>query len=262
MPTLKAESVSFDVPRLRILHDVTLSFRRGEVAAIIGPSGCGKSTLLKCLTTVHRATEGTVTLGGKDIWPMRDSFRLQLGYVPQDDIIHRQLTVERAFYYSSRLRLDVGFEAKDIRKRIDSIAGLLGLAERKGTRISRLSGGQRKRVNIGIELLADPDFLILDEPASGLDPGTEEDLVRLLSRLSRMGRTVVMTTHSMEYLDAIDKIVLLVRGRVVFAGALPEMLKHFDVERAADVFQAVRDGDPEGLSRRYLGSPLARREDA
>ncbi|HBL17390.1 MAG TPA: hypothetical protein DD417_11770 [Elusimicrobia bacterium] len=239
-PALSLEGVTFKIGRARLLTDVTLDFRRMEVTAIIGPSGSGKSTLLKCLTTTHRPSKGKVLVGGRDAWEIRRQYRIELGYVPQDDVIHRQLTVDQAFYYASKLRLDTALDGPAVRRRIDSIAQLLGLTEHRRQRIYRLSGGQRKRVNIGIELLADPPVLILDEPASGLDPGTEEDLVKLLGSLARSGRTVVMTTHSMEYLDAVDRIVLVISGNVVFAGNLRELLAHFRVAHPAEVFKAVR----------------------
>lgn len=238
--TLRLAGVDFQAGGRKILSGIDAEFRAGRVSVLIGPSGCGKTTLLKCLTTSHRPTRGSVTVDGRDLWAERQKFRQGLGYVPQDDIVHPQLTVRQAFRYSARLRLDAGVTAEEISSRAEAIAKLLGLEERLGVRIRRLSGGQRKRVNIGIELLADPDVLILDEPASGLDPGTEEDLLRVLKRLADGGRTVVMTTHSMEFLDQVDEIVLLNAGRLAYAGALPGMLAHFRVAHAADVFKALR----------------------
>ncbi|MBI5242839.1 MAG: ABC transporter ATP-binding protein [Elusimicrobia bacterium] len=259
MSDLKAESLSYKSGGTMILSDVNLVFRQGELTAIIGPSGSGKSTLVKCLTTAHRPTRGTVCAEGGDIWKMRHRYRQILGYVPQDDIIHPQLTVQQAFFYASKLRLDTDVGEAAIRKRIDAIAGMLGLAEQSRRRIYKLSGGQRKRVNIGIELLADPSILILDEPASGLDPGTEEDLVKLLGSLADSGRTVVTTTHSMEYLSAFDQIVLLASGRVIFSGLHQELLAHFGVTHAADVFKAIRQKDASYWVSSYNASPLSRK---
>ncbi|MBI5241814.1 MAG: ABC transporter ATP-binding protein [Elusimicrobia bacterium] len=257
MPTLRMEGVTFRAGGSVLLHEASLAFRSGELTAVIGPSGCGKSTLLKCLTTTHRPAGGRVTLDGKDVWEMRGPYRLALGYVPQDDVIHPQLTVAEAFEFSSGLRLDTDLPPADVRRRIGSTAAALGLAAAKDRRIRRLSGGQRKRVNIGIELLAEPQVLILDEPASGLDPGTEEDLVKLLSCLARGGRTVVTTTHSMEYLAAFDRIVMLAAGWVVFCGTRPELLAHFGVAHEAEVFKAVRAKPAESWAALYRRSPLA-----
>jgi len=251
------ESVTFRAGGTPLLHEASLSFRAGELTAIIGPSGCGKSTLLKCLTTTQRPASGRVTLDGKDVWEMRDAYRLALGYVPQDDVIHPQLTVAEAFEFASGLRLDTGLPEAEVRRRIDSATTGLGLAAQKDRRIFRLSGGQRKRVNIGIELLADPKVLILDEPASGLDPGTEEDLVKLLASLARGGQTVVTTTHSMEYLSAVDRIVVLAAGYVVFCGGRPELLAHFGVSHEAEVFKTIRSRPVESWAALYRRSPLA-----
>ncbi|MBI4677619.1 MAG: ABC transporter ATP-binding protein [Elusimicrobia bacterium] len=259
MATIKMASVCFSCGRARLLSDASLVFRSGELTAIIGPSGSGKSTLIKCLTTTHRPTSGAVTVGGKDIWKDKRAYRLALGYVPQDDIIHPQLTVEQAFTYAGRLRLDTGMDDEALDKRIKTIASLLSLSEAMNRRIFRLSGGQRKRGNIGVELLADPDIIILDEPASGLDPGTEEDLVKLLASLARLGRTVVMTIHSMEHLGMADKIVMVASGRVIFCGTRPELLAHFQVPHPAEVFKVVRSKDIESWVNRYRSSALAGR---
>lgn len=259
MATLRMRSVCFSSGRARLLSDVSLTFKPGELTAIIGPSGSGKSTLIKCLTTTHRPTEGEVTVDGTDVWKVKRAYRLSLGYVPQDDVIHPQLTVEQAFTYAGRLRLDTGMNDEALAKRTRTIAALLGLSEAMARRIFRLSGGQRKRVNIGVELLADPDVIILDEPASGLDPGTEEDLVRLLGTLARSSRTVIMTIHSMEHLAMADKIVMVASGRVVFCGTLPELLGHFEVPHPAEVFKVVRSRDIEFWVGRYRGSALAGR---
>lgn len=257
MANLRMEAVTFRAGGAALLHEASLSFRSGELTAIIGPSGCGKSTLLKCLTTTQRPASGRVTFDGKDVWEMRSQYRLGLGYVPQDDVIHPQLTVAEAFEFASGLRLDTALPPADVSKRIESAAAVLGLAAAKDRRIHRLSGGQRKRVNIGIELLADPQILILDEPASGLDPGTEEDLVKLLASLARGGRTVVTTTHSMEYLGAVDRIVVLDAGYVVFCGDRPQLLAHFQVAHEAEVFKTIRAKPAPEWAALYRRSPLA-----
>ena len=224
-----------------LISNVNLSFFPGKVSAILGPSGSGKSTLVKCLTTVFKPSKGLVTMDGKKLWKERATFRKSLGYVPQDDVIHTELQVQQAFRYAARLRLDPELSDEVIQKKIDHLAGQLGLGEHKKKRIRRLSGGQRKRVNIGIELLADPRVLVLDEPASGLDPGTEEDLLKILRGLANTGKTVILTTHSMEYLDRVDRVVVLVDGAAVFSGPLDSLLSHFDIPHAAEVFKKLRE---------------------
>ncbi len=242
---LATENLGYRAGGSALLSGATLRFCPGEITAILGPSGSGKSTLLKCLTSVYLPSDGDVVFGGEPVDKNRRQFRQQLGYVPQDDVIHTGLRVEQAFYYAAKLRLDTSLSAEEVEARIAAIAEQLGLAERRRHRIRRLSGGQRKRVNIGVELLADPTLLILDEPASGLDPGTEEDLLKYLRVLADAGKTVVLTTHSMEYLEVPDRLVVLMAGRVVYWGTLEGMLAHFGISHAADVFKTLRQQDVE-----------------
>ena len=239
-PLLRLDSVDWRAGRTPIVQGVDLGFPGGTLSAIIGPSGCGKTTVLRCLTTLSKVSAGAVTLDGADLWPERRRWRARIGYVPQDDVVHTALTVRQALTFAARLRLDASTPADVLERRVESVARLLGLEERLKLRIARLSGGQRKRVNIGVELVADPEVLVLDEPASGLDPGTEGDLVKLLKGLAAAGRTVVMTTHSMEYLDQLDQLILMAKGRVMFAGTEAQMLAHFKAPHAAAVFGILR----------------------
>ncbi|MBI5596263.1 MAG: ABC transporter ATP-binding protein [Elusimicrobia bacterium] len=258
-PHLRLDSVSWKAGRTPIITDVDLLVRPGQLTALIGPSGSGKTTVLKCLSALLKPSRGAVTADGAPIWDSRRAYRSRFGYVPQDDVVHAALTVRQALAYSARLRLDDGMPPDMLERRVGSVAKLLGLDERLSVRIRRLSGGQRKRVNIGVELVADPDILVLDEPSSGLDPGTEGDLVKLLKRLAENGRTVVMTTHSMEYLGDYDSVVLLMKGRVVFCGRLPEMLAHFGAPAPAEVFRVLRGADAEDWAARWRASPLSAR---
>ena len=170
-----------------ILKQVSVTFKPGEITAILGPSGSGKSTLLKSLISLYTPDAGSVLYAKADMKTCLDEFRANMGYVPQDDIIHRSLTVVKALYYSSKLRLESSVSDDEIGTRIDTVLNKLLLSERKNLKINKLSGGQRKRVNIAVELLADPETLILDEPASGLDPGTESDLFRSVAETCSRG---------------------------------------------------------------------------
>jgi ABC-type multidrug transport system ATPase subunit len=247
--------LSFAAGGRTILAGTSLAFSDGRISAILGPSGSGKSTLLKCLVTAQRPSGGVIRVNGRDVNTVRESYRGDLGYVPQDDIIHRELRVEQALEFAARLRLDVDLESAQVRERIEKVMAQLGLSAQRGLRIRSLSGGQRKRVSIGVELLADPGVLMLDEPASGLDPGTETDLLQALAALAGRGKTIVLTTHSMECLTHVDFVVLLTEGVVAFAGALPEMLAHFEVDRAADVYTRLRDQTGAEWGTRFRASP-------
>jgi ABC-type multidrug transport system ATPase subunit len=187
------------------------------------------------------------------------AFRGRLGYVPQDDIIHRELRVEQVFQFAAQLRLGSEYSREEITRRVEKTARELGLFECRFRRVRSLSGGQRKRVNVGVELLAEPDILVLDEPASGLDPATEEDLLHILRRLADEERTIVLTTHSMEYLSLVDRIVVLMDGSVIFAGTMNELLAHFDIPHVADVFKTIRGQDAHHWKNKYRASPLAAR---
>ena len=176
-PTLSAFGLGFDAGSRRIIAQITQSFSPGTITAVLGPSGCGKSTLLKCLATVYRATHGKVLVDGADPFADLDTFRHRLGFVPQDDIIHDALKVSSVLRFAARLRLGDACSKQEINKRVEKIARRLGLDQRLCLRVRSLSGGQRKSVNIAVELLASPDLLIFDEPASGLDPATESDLL-------------------------------------------------------------------------------------
>jgi ABC transport system ATP-binding/permease protein len=235
---LKGISKSFSGKK--IIRNISATFTPGNLTAILGPSGCGKSTLLKCISTIYKPNSGNILLNGESLKNNKLSYRSQIGFVPQDDIIAPELKVKDAFYYSAKLRLDQDIPEQQVNKRINSILQLLGLNEQKKQRINSLSGGQRKRVNIGIECIADPMILILDEPASGLDPGTEEDLINLLKKLSSQNRTILMTTHSMEYLSLFNSIIVLKEGKKYFEGNHSQLLENFGISHAADLFKKMR----------------------
>ncbi len=258
-PTVHTRRLAFAAGGKKILSAVDLAFEAGQITTIIGPSGSGKSTLLKCVTTALAPTEGEVLVDGQDLKKDVATFRRRLGYVPQDDIIHHELRVEQTFHFAARLRLGSEYSREEIARRVEVTARELGLFECRFRRVRTLSGGQRKRVNIGVEILAEPDILVLDEPASGLDPATEEDLLHILRRFADQERTIVLTTHSMEYLSLVDRIVILMDGSVIFAGTMKELLAYFDIPHVADVFKTIRGEDANHWKNKYRASPLAGR---
>ena len=239
-PTLSAHGLGFSVAGRRIIAQITESFLPGTITAVLGPSGSGKSTLLKCLATVYRASQGKVHVDGDDLYADLDGYRRRIGYVPQDDIIHQALKVRSVLRFSARLRLGNRHTTAEIDTRVEQTARRLGLGERLGYRVRSLSGGQRKRVSIAVELLATPDLLIFDEPASGLDPATEADLLKILRDLADEQRTVVLTTHSMEYLERVDRVMLLRDGFLVFSGSLTNLLAYFSAPVPGEVFRILR----------------------
>ncbi|MDR2551296.1 MAG: ATP-binding cassette domain-containing protein [Desulfobulbus sp.] len=209
-----------------LLDRITLAIAPGEFVGIIGPSGAGKTTLLTALCGAARPDRGQVLLDGTDL-DTAAMFRNAIGYVPQDDILHPELSVEASLDYIARLRLSPDLAPG---QRADIVTGAietLGLGPVRQTPICRLSGGQRKRVSIGAELLVRPGLLFLDEPTSGLDPCTEERLMRHFRRMADQGTTVVVTTHVLANLDLLDKVAVLAQGRLAFFGPPAEALVFF-----------------------------------
>lgn len=247
---LRVDGVDVTLGGHRILHHIRLVLHPGEMCALIGPSGAGKSTLIRVLLGVLDPDEGRVTVGGR---PVEEAG--PLGYVPQEDALHRGLTVERELGYAAELRMpDAGTDER--RARIDRVLAQVGLTERADVRIRNLSGGQRKRVSVALELLTRPPLLILDEPTSGLDPGLEARSMALFSEVAAEGHTVLVATHAMESLDRADALCVLVKGHVAFFGPPASALAFFRVERYADLFRQLekqppnawaitRDADPE-----------------
>lgn len=240
---IEAAHVSVDVAGRRIIGDVSLVVQPGELVGIMGPSGAGKSTLLAALVGSQEPADGRVLIGGTDLYARFDELRGQVGFVPQDDIMHADLTVEEALWYSARLRLPRDFSDDEIRERIAKVVLQLGLAGTEQTRIGTadrrgISGGQRKRVNVAMELITDPPMLVLDEPTSGLSSTDALSLVRLLRRLADEGKTVVLTIHqpSVEILKILNGVAVIARdestndvGTLVWYGpAYPNAARFFE----------------------------------
>lgn len=224
---------------IRLLDDVGLTIQPNEFVGLLGPSGAGKSTLMDSLNGMRPATSGHVLINNLDLYRHLDSLKQSIGYVPQDDIIHRELTVYRTLYYVARLRLSRDVSRREIDQIVNEVMDVTGLSERRDVAISQLSGGQRKRVSIAVELITKPSVIFLDEPTSGLDPATEEKIMKLFRQIAESGRTVILTTHAMENVKLFDKIVVLMRGKLVFYGAPQEALAHVKAESFKDLYDKL-----------------------
>jgi ABC-type multidrug transport system ATPase subunit/pSer/pThr/pTyr-binding forkhead associated (FHA) protein len=247
---LVAEHLSVSYGTVPVLSDVSFSVPSGTFMAIIGPSGAGKSTLLRALTGSRGADRGRVLVDGIDLYPSYDEVRHRIGLVPQDDVLHDQLKVGQALRYAAALRLpdDTPAAARDAR--VDSVLAQLDLTARRDLPIHRLSGGQRKRASVAMELLTEPSLLYLDEPTSGLDPLLDREVMRGLRSLADRGRTVVVVTHSTLYLNLCDTILVLARGgRVAYCGPPDGLLAHFGAADYADVFTELSDDATSWASR-------------
>jgi ABC transport system ATP-binding/permease protein len=219
----------------------------GQFIGILGPSGAGKTTLLDALSGLRPAESGKVQFDQTDLYKNLGQLRTLFGYVPQDDIVHSDLTVTEALTFAARLRLAAGTPRPEIVKLVDHTITSLGLADRVNLKISRLSGGQRKRVSVGVELLSRPPLLFLDEPTSGLDPLAEFKLMELLRRLADTGCTVICTTHVMENVYLMDQIAIVSGGRVVFQGPPDEARSKFGVTRLSLLYDALQSIDSKDL---------------
>ena len=234
---------------ITILNGVSLSIQAGELVCIVGGSGAGKTTLLDTLNGFRPATTGRVMYNNVDCYEHFDLFRQGLGYVPQDDIVHPELTVHQTLYYAARLRLPSDTSGAEIERLIGEVLESLELTQRRDTAVLKLSGGQRKRVSIGVELLTKPDIFFLDEPTSGLDPGLDGRMMELMRKLADEGRTIIMTTHATRNIMMADKVVFMARGgHLAYFGAPAEALKYFDVEDFTEIYNIL---DPAGSPQAY-----------
>jgi ABC transport system ATP-binding/permease protein len=219
----------------------------GQFIGILGPSGAGKTTLLNALSGLRPAESGKVLFDQTDLYKNLDQLRSLFGYVPQDDIVHSDLTVTEALTFAARLRLPAGTPRNEIARLVNHTIASLGLSDRINLKTGRLSGGQRKRVSVGVELLSRPPLLFLDEPTSGLDPLAEFKLMELLRRLADTGCTVICTTHVMENVYLMDQIAIITEGRVVFQGPPDEARSQFGVSRLSSLYDALQLMDPKTL---------------
>ncbi|QQS02249.1 MAG: ATP-binding cassette domain-containing protein [Austwickia sp.] len=251
--------VSFEAKNLRVrlpvgkqlLDDVSFALPEASLLGVIGPSGAGKSTLLGALTGGRKATSGDVLFDGRDLYDNYAELRHRIGVVPQEDVVHRQLTVRQALNYAVQLRFPADLERSARAARIAEVLAELGLDAHQDTRIDRLSGGQRKRTSVAMELLTRPSLLFLDEPTSGLDPGLDKSVMQTLRSLADGGRTVVVVTHSVANLGLCDRVLLLAPGgEVAYFGRPEGLLPFFGQENFADVFQSVA-ADPKGTAERF-----------
>ena len=228
------------------LHDVSFSVATGEVVAIVGGSGAGKTTLLETMVGIRRPAAGEVRIA-------RAHGQSDVGYVPQDDIIHRDLPLARTLRYAAQLRLPADTPPDAVDRTVDETLAALDLAERETVRVGSLSGGQRKRASIAVEMLTRPAIFFLDEPTSGLDPATARDVLRLLRRLAGGGATIVLTTHSPTDIDLCDRIVFLARdGYLAFVGTPAEARRHFATGDLTVAYERLALEDtPETWAQRF-----------
>ena len=244
-----------------LLNDISIAIPPRKFVALVGGSGTGKSTLMGALNGLRPAESGMVFYNGQDYYKHLAAFSTQLGYVPQDDIIHRDLPVERALYYAARMRLPDDFTGAQIQQRINEVLEDVEITHRRHLMVSKLSGGQRKRVSIALELLANPSVFFLDEPTSGLDPGLDRKMMFLLRRLADKGHTIVLVTHATNNINACDYVCFLAQGgRLAYFGPPGDAKKYFDKTDFAEIYSALEPTEqnpniPAEAEARFKASP-------
>ncbi len=254
-----------------LINNISLVIEPRSFVAIVGGSGAGKSTLMDALNGRRPAQTGKVYYNGQDYYEHLAAFSTQLGYVPQKDIIHNDLSVERALYYAAKLRLPDDYTDAQIQERIKEVLEDVDMVDRRSLLIKKLSGGQQKRVSIALELLANPSVFFLDEPTSGLDPGLDRKMMALLRKLADRGRTIVLVTHATNNINFCDRVCFLCKGgRLAFYGTPDEAKRYFDKTDFAEIYSELeptseKDEEPIAAEvrfkkseeyRRYIDGPL------
>ena len=245
-----------------LLNDITLTIPSGKFVAIVGGSGAGKTTLMDALNGTRPAKAGHVLYNGQDYYSSRASFSTQLGYVPQFDIIHKNLTIERSLYYAAKLRLPSDTTDQQIEERMKDVMEAVGITQRRKLLINKLSGGQQKRVSIALELLAKPNVFFLDEPTSGLDPGLDRKMMAMLRNIAdKEGHTIILVTHATNNINNCDYVCFMAPGGYLAYFGLPdEATAYFNQSDFADIYNALEPTDtdpdiPKKAEARFKQSP-------
>jgi ABC-type multidrug transport system ATPase subunit len=247
-------NVSRAVKETEIVRDASLSVLPREFVGILGPSGSGKSTLLNVMNGNMLPTRGVVNLNNTDFNKNYNAFKNLVGYVPQEDIVHMELSIYDTLFYAASLRLSEEMNLDEKKKRVEKVLDILELEERRETPIHSLSGGQKKRVNLGVELLTEPSILFLDEPTSGLDPGLEQKMMQLFRRIADSGQTVIMATHVLSEISLFDLVAIIFEGDIVFFGPPSDLTGYFKVEKPNDVYNRLYFPPEGGWIKRFKAS--------
>jgi ABC-type multidrug transport system ATPase subunit len=249
---LEVNGVHFKIDGKQLLDNISLTARPGTLTAIIGGSGAGKTTLSRLIAGYTRPSAGSVTFEGHNIHAEYATMRSRIGMVPQDDVVHRQLTVNQALGYAAELRLPPDTSNQERAQVVAQVLEELDLTKHADTRVDKLSGGQRKRASVALELLTQPSLLILDEPTSGLDPALDRQVMLMLRQLADAGRVVLVVTHSVSYLDVCDQILLMAPGgKTAFNGPPSQVGAALGTTNWADIFANV-GADPDEANRRFM----------
>ena len=244
---LEVRSVKIAVGRRVLVDGVSFSIPQGRNVGILGPSGTGKTMLLRCLSGVRKPAQGIISTDQQaDIWDDIALHQSRLAFVPQQDIVYPLLTVEENVRFAAVLRADPAIRDSLMGERVSEVIELVGLRDHSRKRVHVLSGGQRKRAHVAMELLCEPDLLLLDEPTAGLDPGNETHWMEQQRLLARQGSTVICSTHLMENIRLFDWVIVLGRkegaGCLAYQGPPEHLLEALDCRLFADLYEKLEAG--------------------
>ena len=230
-----------------LVADAAFAIQPNAFVGVLGPSGAGKSTLLNCIASYQRVQEGRIVFDDKrDVNEDREEYRAILGHVPQDDVVYLSLTVQESLHFAARIQLGSETDPTELERAVEQALERVGLTEHADKRTFVLSGGQRKRLSVAVELLKRPRILLLDEPTSGLDPASEANLMEQLRYVAGRGTTVICTTHLMENVRLLDSLIVLGvkdgMGRIAYVGPPAGLLEHFGCRNFADLYEELSAG--------------------
>jgi ABC-type multidrug transport system ATPase subunit/pSer/pThr/pTyr-binding forkhead associated (FHA) protein len=244
------DEISYSVGDKTLISEASIEIAPGSLTAIIGPSGAGKSTLLNLIAGQLKPKMGRLLFAGNNFEEFRKIYGQRIGYVPQSDILHTQLTTRKALEYGAALRLPSDTSKAEQVTRVQEVLDKLELTQRANLKISKLSGGQRKRASIGLELLTSPDVLLLDEPTSGLDPGLDAHVMEILRALADDGQTVILVTHSVDNLHYCDNVILMASGgHVAYSGPASTVFSALKRKNWSEVFKFLASPEAVLLSQ-------------
>ena len=248
---VKAVNISRFVPcdrgfsrkKKKILDNISLTIDRGDFVAVLGGSGAGKTTFMNCINGFKKPTEGSVLFNGMDLYKNYKNLRLLIGYIPQESIVHDYLNLKEMLIFTGKLRLSAKESRENLEKLVEDVIAKLDLTEQTYTLIKNLSGGQKKRASIAVELLSNPQIIFLDEPTSGLDPDAESILLKHLQMLSHKDKkTVIVVTHTLQNINLFDKVIFFAQGgRLCFYGNPEEARRFFQVDDLIDAYGKISD---------------------
>ena len=253
--SLLVQELSVQINERQILKDISFSANSGEFIGIIGPSGCGKSSLIQRLASLAPISSGAVLVNGQELESVRRAFLQKTAYLPQQVVLHSNLTLKQEFQCFCRLHTP---SYEQSRKDILPVLTCVGLEQELAKKISDLSGGQQRRAGIALELLRSPDLLLLDEPTAGLDPASEGNIMTYLRRIANQGKTVICSTHLMENFQLFDKVLLLNHGQEIFFGSPNELLAYWKAKTPREIFQQLSNESPNDAQMeavRFRNSP-------